>query len=337
MRPETESKKAESSAGIAAPRDAVASLTMSDFFASASEALDLEVIAGKEHLNRPIPEPSVNRPGLALAGFFQYFAHKRIQILGLAELTYLKSLSTEARLDRLRRFYKKQVPGVVIARNRHAPDEVIDLAEEARVPVLKTKMITMDFINSATVILEELTSPRSQMHGTMVDIMGVGVMIEGPPGIGKSEIALALIKRGHSLVADDVTRLQRDRSGAIIGSAVDVTRYHMEIRGLGIVHIPSLFGVASMRIRMKLDMIVRLQKQGADTEIDRTGLEPLTSTVLGVDIPLTVLPVAAGRDLSLIIEAAALNQKLKMLGHDAAKELDEKLIEIMSRKSRIRK
>jgi len=198
-------------------------------------------------------------------------------------------------------------------------------------------MITMDFINSSTVILEEMTSPRSQMHGTMVEIMGVGVLIEGPPGIGKSEIALALIKRGHSLVADDITRLQRDRSGAIMASAVDVTRYHMEIRGLGIVHIPSLFGVASMRVRMKLDMIVRLQREGGDADIDRTGLEPKTSTVLGVDIPLTVLPVAAGRDLSLIIEAAALNQKLKLLGHDAAKELDEKLIEIMSKKSRIRK
>ena len=337
MRAETESKQAERSTGIVVPRDAVASLMMSDFFESASDALDLEVIAGQRHLRRPIPEPSVNRPGLALAGFLQYFAHKRIQILGLAELTYLKSLSTEDRLDRLRRFYKKQIPGVVIARGRHAPTEVVRLAEEARVPVLKTRMITMDFINSATVILEEMTSPRTQMHGTMVDIMGVGVLIEGPPGIGKSEIALALIKRGHSLVADDITRLQRDRSGAIMTSAVDVTRYHMEIRGLGIVHIPSLFGVASMRVRMKLDMIVRLQKQGGETEIDRTGLEPKTSTVLGVDVPLTVLPVAAGRDLSLIIEAAALNQRLKLLGHDAAKELDDKLIEIMSKKSKVRK
>jgi HPr kinase/phosphorylase len=167
----------------------------------------------------------------------------------------------------------------------------------------------------------------------MVEIMGIGVLVEGEPGIGKSETALALVERGHSLVADDITVLQRFREGAIVGSAVDVTRYHMEIRGLGIIHVPSLFGVASMRLRMKLDLIVRLCRPSPDLELDRTGLTPETRKVMGLAIPLINLPVAPGRDMALIIEVAALNQKLKQLGHDAAKELDEKLIETLSRKS----
>jgi HPr kinase/phosphorylase len=167
----------------------------------------------------------------------------------------------------------------------------------------------------------------------MVDIMGVGVLIEGAPGIGKSETALALIERGHSLVADDITVLNRERSGTIMCTAVDVTRYHMEIRGLGLIHVPSLFGVASMRLKMKLDLIVKLLPEAEDDELDRTGLAPKMRRVMGVDIPLVVLPVAAGRDSSLLIEAAALNQKLKVMGHDAAKELDQKIIEALSAQS----
>ncbi len=284
-------------------------------------------------MGKLIPEASMNRPGLALAGFFQYFAHKRLQVLGLAELTYLKELPADERRSRVKMVFEKHVPGLVITRNRHAPAEILELAQEARVPVIRTRMITMDFINAGTLIMEDLTSPRKRVHGTMVDIMGVGVLIRGKPGIGKSETALALIERGHSLVADDVTVLHRERSGVVVGSAVDVTRYHMEIRGLGLIHVPSLFGVASMRVRMKLNLIVNLIPQSDDEDIDRTGLTPQAETVLGEEIPLVTLAVAAGRDSSLLIEAAALNQKLKLLGHDAAKELDDKIIGILSEKA----
>lgn len=306
-------------------------LSVRNFYEMAVEPLELELISGKEHLDVVIPEPAMNRPGLALAGFHQYFAHKRIQVLGLAELTYLRSLDTATRRARVRDLYQKNIPAVVVTRNRHAPEEVLALSAEMEVPVLRTRMITMDFINSGTVILDELTSPRGRIHGTMVDIMGVGVLIQGPPGIGKSETALALIERGHSLVADDITVLNRERSGAIMCSAVDVTRYHMEIRGLGLIHVPSLFGVASMRVRMRLDLVVHLTAQEGSEGIDRTGLTPQSQTVLGEDIPLIELPVAAGRDSSLLIEAAALNQKLKLLGHDAAKELDDKIIGLLRR------
>ena len=167
----------------------------------------------------------------------------------------------------------------------------------------------------------------------MVDILGIGVLIEGAPGIGKSETALTLIERGHSLVADDITLLRRDNSGGILGTAAEITRYHMEIRGLGIIHVPSLFGVASMRSEMRLDLIIRLHQPSADVEDDRTGLATQHREVLGVKIPLITLPVGAGRDMAHVVEVAALNQKLKQLGHDAAKEKKKKMMMVLSRKS----
>lgn len=309
------------------------SVTVAEFLDAGRESLELEVIAGGEHLSRAIPETSLNRPGLAMAGFFQFFANKRIQVLGLAELTYLKSLSNEERRTRLEEFFRHHIAGLVVTRSRRVPKEVIELAGIHRVPVLRTRMITWDFINLGTLVFEDLTSPRLRVQGTMVDILGVGVLIEGRPGIGKSETALALIERGHSLVADDVTVMRRDSAGNITCSSVDITRYHMEIRGLGIIHVPSLFGVAAIRLNMKLDLIVRLEDAGENTDLDRTGLSPKNREMMGVQVPLVELPVAAGRDLSLIIEVAALNQKLKMLGHDAAKELDEKLIQVLAAKS----
>lgn len=312
-------------------------LNIRKFIDAASEALQLRVIGGESYLDGNIPEASMNRPGLALAGFFQYFANKRVQVFGLAELTYLKNLPLGERLQRIEHFYARRIPCVVVTRNRQVPVELLKLAEEARVPVLKTRMITMDFINAATVIMEDMTSPCLRAHGTMVDILGIGVLIRGEPGIGKSETALALIERGHSLVADDITELRREGSGVIMCSAVEVTRYHMEIRGLGIIHVPSLFGVASIRARMRLDLIVDLRKLAGESDLDRTGLNRETDELLGVQIPKVTLPVAAGRDLSLIIEAAALNQKLKLLGHDAAKELDEKLIEVLTKGARGRR
>ena len=193
-------------------------------------------------------------------------------------------------------------------------------------------MITSRFINAATIIMENLTSPHMRAQGTMVDIMGIGVLLEGEPGIGKSETALALIKAGHSLVADDSTALRRDSTGMIIGSAVDIIRYHMEIRGLGIIHVPSLFGVASVRGEMRLDLIVHLHRPDLEMEDDRTGLARQTRNVLDVNIPLITIPVAAGRDLAHVVEVAALNERLKQLGHDAAKELDEKLVLALTQK-----
>jgi HPr kinase/phosphorylase len=307
-------------------------LTVAQFFQHGKDSLQLEIACGADHLENAISEEALNRPGLALSGFFKYFAKRRLQVFGLVEHTYLNSLTQKERLMRLRQMFKHQIPGIVITRSRHAMPEFYELSEIFKIPVLRSGMITGRFMNAATVLMENLTAPRVRVHGTMVDIMGIGVLIEGEPGIGKSETALTLIERGHSLVADDITVLRRGNENVIIGSSVEITRYHMEIRGLGIIHVPSLFGVASMRAEARLDLIVRLQRPDPSLEQDRAGLSPKKRDVLGVDIPLIVLPVAAGKDLAHVVEVAALNQKLKQLGHDAAKELDEKLIAILSKK-----
>ncbi|NMA23859.1 MAG: HPr(Ser) kinase/phosphatase, partial [Spirochaetales bacterium] len=197
----------------------------------------------------------------------------------------------------------------------------------------RTRLVTGHFMNAATVLLQNLSSPRIRVPGTMIEINGIGVLLEGEPGIGKSEIALALIKRGHSLVADDVTSLTRDSTGAIQASAVEITREHMEIRGLGIIHVPRIFGVSSIRGDMRLDLIIRMRKQTREEgDIDRTGLDTTTRNVLGVEVPLVTVPVAAGRDLTNVVEVAALNQRLKQMGHDSARELDERLKKVLSRK-----
>jgi len=299
-------------------------ITVQDLWDEGAERLSLSIIAGEQHMDRKIPEIAMNRPGLALTGFFQYFANQRIQIFGLAEFTYLKSLSDKEKRQRLEGLFEQQIPGIVITRNRKAPAEILELAERFKVPVMRTSLVTMNFVNECTVLLEKLSAPRERIQGTTMEVMGIGVLLRGDPGIGKSETALSLIERGYSLVSDDVTEIRRTTRGRIVCWANEVTRYHMEIRGLGIIHVPSLFGVASIRRQTELDIVIDLKKPSGDE--DRTGVNPETIELMGVEIPCIRLPVRSGRDMANIVEVAALNQKLKELGHDAAKELDDKVI-----------
>lgn len=308
------------------------SLTVRRFLDTGRTSLALEVECGEDYLDNEIPEEALNRPGLALAGFFKYFAFRRLQVFGLAETAYLQSLPAAERMKRLRQMFSQRVPGVVVTRQRHAMPETVKLSREFRIPVLRSPLITGRFMNAATLMVDTLTAPRTRVHATMVDIMGVGVILEGEPGIGKSETALALIERGHSLVADDITVLRRSQN-ELLASAVDITRYHMEIRGLGIIHVPSLFGVSALRGETRVDLIIRLQRPDPSFEQDRSGLTDKHREVLGINLPLIELPVAAGRDLAHVVEVAALNQRLKELGHDAAKELNDKLISRLTSKA----
>ena len=307
-------------------------LTVRRFLDTGRTSLSLEVECGEDFLDNEIPEEALNRPGLALAGFFKYFAFRRLQVFGLAETAYLQSLDAAERMKRLRQMFSQRVPGLVITRQRHALPEMVKLSREYRIPVLRSPLITGRFMNAATMLVDTLTAPRTRVHATMVDIMGVGVILEGEPGIGKSETALALIERGHSLVADDITVLRRAQN-ELLASAVEITRYHMEIRGLGIIHVPSLFGVSALRGETRVDLIIRLQRPDPSFEQDRSGLTDKHREVLGVNLPLIELPVAAGRDLAHVVEVAALNQRLKQLGHDAAKELNDKLISRLTSKA----
>ena len=302
-------------------------LTVRRLLDAGRAALDLGLLQGEAHLDRVVREPAMNRPGLALAGFLRYFAHRRIQVIGLAELTYLKGLPVEERGARLKAFFAAGIPCVVLSRGIRPLPEMPALAEEYGVPLLRTHQITGRFVQTAAVLIEELIAPRTRYQGTMVDINGIGTMIEGPPGVGKSETALSLIVRGYSLVADDLAELRRVSSGEILGTALDATRFHMEIRGLGIIHVPSLYGVTSVRREKRLDMIVRLERAMSAADEERTGLDAQTKDVLGVAVPFFRIAVVAGRDISNVVEAAALNFRLRQLGHDAAKELDQRLMQ----------
>lgn len=304
-------------------------LSVRKFYDAGKESLSLTVEAGEEFLDRMIPEEVINRPGLALAGFLRYFAHHRIQVFGLAEVTYLKGLEAGERRERLKAFFKTNVACIAVSRQMKALPEMLELARTHGVPVLRSALVTARFVREAAVLIEELVAPRQRYQGTMVDIMGIGVMLEGAPGVGKSETALALIARGYSLVADDLTEIRKLGTGQLVGSAADVTRYHMEIRGIGIIHVASLYGVASIRREKRLDMIIRLQRSMDAGEIERAGLTQSSREILGVKIPHYTIPVASGRDTTNIVVAAALNFRLKQLGHDAAKELDQRLMSFL--------
>lgn len=307
-------------------------ITVADFVRECNGVIDLEWEANAEYAKgRPIREMALNRPGLALAGFTRYFANHRIQVFGLAELTYLHSLPQATRVTRLLALVKRTtIPAIVLTRGRRLPDYLGDYIYKSKIPVLRTSLVTGHFINAATVLLQNMTAPTMRAAGTMLVIQGVGVLLEGSPGIGKSEIALALIERGHSLVADDTTILKRSSNGEIIAEASSITKDHMEIRGLGIIHVPSIFGVGSVSGPMRLDLIIHMKQQERGEELDRTGLNQKTRNVLGTEIPLITVPVAAGRDLTHVVEVAALNQRLRAMGRDAALELDEKLKSLYS-------
>lgn len=308
------------------PKYPVSPVSVHDFIEQGGDRLRLELMAGERGLKRTIREPAINRPGLALAGFYRYFPSKRIQLIGFAEYTYLMSLEADMRAQRVAELFAMRVPCVVFSRNKRPFDDIAALAEKFSVPVMRTQMVTGHFMNAATIVMEDLSAPRCKHYGTMLEVAGVGVMIEGQPGIGKSETALGLVKRGHALVADDLTQLRRDSSGRLMGAAVEVTRYYMEIRGLGIIYVPAIFGASAVRGEKQLDLVVTLMRQSdVDAEIDRAGDTELWREFLGVRVPQVVLPVAPGRDLVNIVETVAQEYKLRLSGQVAFKELDERI------------
>lgn len=304
-------------------------VTVERFYLNQAEKLQLKLVAGGAGISRKIQEGSINRPGLALAGFYKYFAYKRVQVFGGAEWQYLKSLPTEESQRRVADLLKQKIPCLVYARNVNPPKHVMELCDAAEVPVFKTKMVTMRFINAATIALEMEFAPTTTEHGSMVDILGIGVLIRGESGIGKSESVLALLERGYSLVSDDITRIRLLEGRDLIGTSSETTRFHMEIRGIGIINVPAVFGVAAVRPEKNINLVVTLMDWDKMEEVDRIGLEQQSYTILGMPLPHVTIPVRPGRDIARLIEVAALDQKLKGLGYNPAQEFNQRLIERM--------
>jgi HPr kinase/phosphorylase len=301
-------------------------VTVERFYTDHSGSLQLGLLAGAGGLKRIIREPTVNRPGLVLSGFTRYFAHKRLQVIGNAEANFLKSLTPEERTLRCETFFSYKVPCVVFSRNLHPDKLFLRAAEKAAVPVFRCPFVTMKFINLATLALEMMFAPRGTEMGSMVDILGVGVILKGESGIGKSECVLALIERGYSLVADDITKVVLVDGREVVGTCNEITRNHMEVRGIGIINVAAMFGVRSIRHEKKVDLIVTLKLWNEVPDVDRLGMEQEYINILGVDIPHITIPVRPGRDLARLIEVAAFQTKLKSSGYNPAKELNDRLI-----------
>jgi HPr kinase/phosphorylase len=308
----------------------MAHVTVEQFFKEHGAALQMRLVADGGNLKRAIREPTVNRPGLALSGFTRYFAHKRIQAIGHAESYFLQSLPVTEREKHLADLFAFKIPCVVFSRGLKPDKETMRAAGAAGVPIFQTPLVTMKFINAATLALEMMFAPRGTEIGSMVDILGVGVLIRGESGIGKSEAVLALIERGYSLVSDDVTRMTLVDGRDIVGTSSDLTRSHMEIRGIGIINVAAMFGVKSIRKEKTLDLIITLKPWEDVSDVDRLGLEQEFVKVLGIDVPHMVIPVRPGRDLARLIEVAAFQTKLKLSGYNAAQELNDRLIAHMS-------
>jgi len=317
---------------MAAPNDII---TVEDFYTRHSAEFGLKLIAGAGGLKRQVVEPTVHRPGLVLTGFMSYFAWKRIQVLGNADVYYLRSLPQEVRIKRYHALLKYKVPCLVFSRNLKPDKLLLREAEQFDVPIFQTHLITTKFINSATLALDEMFAPRGTEIGSMVDILGVGVIIKGESGIGKSESVLALIERGYSLVADDITKVTLLDGHDVIGTSGEMTRNHMEVRGIGIVNVAAMFGVKSIRKEKKVDLVITLKFWEDVKDVERVGMDDEFVKILGVEIPHIILPVRPGRDLARLIEVAAFQAKLKLSGYNPAKEFNDRLIASMNKSPKL--
>jgi HPr kinase/phosphorylase len=305
-------------------------VTVQRFYTDNSSSLELNLIAGAAGLKRSIRESTVNRPGLVLSGFTRYFAFKRVQVIGNAEAYFLKSRGQDERVERYKTLFRYRLPCIVFSRNLHPDKLFLKAAEEASVPIFRTPLVTMKFINLATLALEMMFAPRGTEMGSMVDILGVGVIIRGESGIGKSESVLALIERGYSLVSDDITKVTLVDGREVMGTSPEMTRNHMEVRGIGIINVAAMFGVKSIRQEKRVDLVVTLKSWNEVSDVDRLGIEQTFVKILGIDIPHITIPVRPGRDLARLIEVAAYHTKLQASGFNPAKELNDRLVSKMA-------
>jgi HPr kinase/phosphorylase len=286
--------------------------------------LPLELLAGAGGLDRLITSPHIQKTGLALAGFHEYLRPGRVLIFGESEIRYLESLESAGRITSLRLALTLEFPCVLITGGFPPPEELVLEAERARVPLLKTAVATPTAIAKLSSMLEDSLAERTLIHAVLMDVLGLGVLIAGESGIGKSECALDLIVRGHRLVADDTVEVRRRRE-LLIGLCPELTRHHMELRGLGVINVKELFGIASTRSSKRLELVVQLERWVPTREYERLGLDDAFYEILGLRVPLLKMPVAPGRNIAILVEVAARNQLLRQRGHHAARELADRL------------
>jgi HPr kinase/phosphorylase len=290
-----------------------------------SRSLDLELLAGVEGLDRRITIPHTQKTGLALSGFDAYLREGRVLVFGESEIRYLESLDHEARTGVLQRILGYALPCVLVTDGFDPPPEVLIEADRAQVPLLRTRAATPDAMSRLSAMLDTYLSARGIIHGVLLDILGLGVLVVGESGIGKSECALDLVVRGHRLVADDAVELRCRAQSFVLGTCPELTRHHMEIRGLGVINVQDMFGVASTRTSKRVELVVQLERWEPGREYDRLGVDDNFYELLGIRIPMVRMPVAPGRNVAILVEVAARNQLLRASGHHAARRLVDRV------------
>ena len=291
----------------------------------------MEIFAGADGLQREIAVSDLNRPGLALGGFFENFRWERIQVIGRGEHAYLNQVALKQPRDRLKEFFKFKIPCIILSHHMQPKPEFLELCNLYHVPLIVSALETANLIAELSNYLEEKISPTITLHGVLVDVYGLGVLISGNSGIGKSECALELVKRGHMIVSDDVVKVQHRSGGILIGKpANEMMKHHMEVRGLGIIDVKQLFGVSAILDQSRIELAVHLEMWDESKEYDRVGLEEHSLEMLGVRVPRIIMPVRPGRNLAILIEVAALYQRLKAKGINVAEEMEKNLLRVLS-------
>lgn len=310
------------------------SITVGFLYESNRERLRLRMLNGDEGFDKEIHDKNIHRPGLALAGYVELFTFDRVQILGNTEIKYLQSLPLKKRLESFKTLFNFEIPCIIVTNNNVLDNEILELAAAHRIPIFQTPFETTKFVYFISDFLDDQFSPQTVVHGSFVDVYGIGLLITGRSGIGKSEVALDLVERGHRLVADDVVMITRKGEGILIGAGTELVKHFMEIRGLGLIDIRSTFGIRAIRFQKRVEVVIELQEWKPGEEYTRTGLDNELTKVLDVEVPLVKLPIFPGKNITVIAEVIALNYLLKHYGYDAAKEFTKRLENVISEKSK---
>lgn len=310
------------------------SITVGFFFERNKTRLKMAAVNGEVGFEKVIRDKSIHRPGLALAGYVELFTYDRVQVFGNTEVRYLKHLSLKERIKSFETIFKFDIPCIVVSGEGLIDEELIAIATRHGVSVFKTPLETTKLVYFVSDFLDDQFSPQTVIHGSFIDVYGIGVLLVGRSGIGKSEVALDLIERGHRLVADDVIMMTRKGEGILIGAGTDVVKHFMEIRGLGLIDVRSIFGIRSIRFQKRAEIAVELQDWKGDVEYTRTGLDHENISILGVEIPHVKLPIFPGKNITVIVEVIALDYLLRHYGYDAAREFSKRLDAAIAEKSK---
>ncbi len=312
-----------------APPESMPEITVQRLFEDRCETLQLEILTSDIGLERRVLDSDLSSPGLALAGYTERFTSERIQVFGETEIAYLEGLAPEARRDRINGIFRFGVPAVFVTKALSVPDEVLEVAAECSIPILRSSLSTREFYRRIKPYLDAILAPRTNLHGSLADVYGVGLLFVGESGVGKSECVLDLVERGHRLVADDHVIVSRRGPDILLGQGHQLQAHHMEIRGLGIIDIRTLFGIHATRQQKRIEVIVRLERWDEDTAYTRTGLDSTEVDVLGIQVPQVTIPLNPGKNITVISEVVAMNHLLKYAGIDSAGAFNERLKEAM--------